>query len=112
MRTPVAYSVAGKPGVTIFAILMKHQELYEELRGLAAEMGLPVRIEMGDFDGGICTKNHQRLILINRRHDIPRRVNVIACALHGSGLLESIYVKPVLRQAIDDEVALAGIAGK
>lgn len=85
---------------------MKDQELYQELRDLATQVGLPVRIELGDFDGGICTVKDAQLILVNRRHDVPRRNGVIARALQSSGLLEGVFVKPALREAIEDEVAM------
>jgi uncharacterized ferritin-like protein (DUF455 family) len=85
---------------------MTHQEFYDELKILAEQKGLSVRVEMGDFDGGICTINDQRVILLNRRHDISRRVNVVARALHASGL-DDMFVKPVVREMIEDELARA-----
>lgn len=90
---------------------MTHQQIYDELKLLAEQMGLTVRLEMGDFDGGICTVNEQRVILINRRHDITRRVNVLARAVHAEGL-EEVFVKPALRDFIEDEVARAKAAAQ
>lgn len=89
---------------------MTHQQIYDELKQLAEQMGIAVRLEVGDFDGGSCTVNEQRVILINRRHDITRRVNVLARALHGEGL-DEVFVKPALRDFIEDEVARARAAG-
>lgn len=88
---------------------MTQQEIYDELRLLAENMGLTVRIEMGDFEGGICTVNDQRILLINRRHHFGKRVNVMARALYGAGL-DEVFVKPAVREAIDEEVALTGNA--
>ncbi|MBC8145192.1 MAG: hypothetical protein H7X80_06370 [bacterium] len=83
---------------------MTSQQIYEELKIVAEQKGLPVRLEMGDFDGGICTVKERRVILINRRHDLPRRVHVIARALYASGL-DDVFVKPAIREIIDDEMA-------
>ncbi len=85
---------------------MTQEETYDELKQLALELGLVIRHEMGDFDGGLCTIKEQRVVLVNRRHPIRRRIHVVARALHETGL-DAIFVKPALRDIIDDEVALA-----
>ncbi|MCB0711923.1 MAG: hypothetical protein KDD67_06305 [Ignavibacteriae bacterium] len=83
---------------------MTQQEFYDELKALAAQKEIKVRLEAGNFEGGLCTVDHQQVILINRRHHQTRRVNVLARALHEVGL-DDLYVKPALRDRIDDEVA-------
>ena len=81
-----------------------HQQIYDELKSVAEQLGMAVRVEMGDFDGGICKLKDRKIILVNRRHDLSRRVNIIARALNAVGL-DGIFVKPALREIIDDEVA-------
>lgn len=83
---------------------MTQQEVYEELRELAREKGVKVRLETGNFAGGLCTVDAQPVILINRRHHQTRRITVLARALHDLGL-DDVFVKPALRDRIDDEVA-------
>lgn len=85
---------------------MTSQQIYEELKIVAEQKGLAVRLELGDFDGGICTVKERQVILVNRRHDLPRRVHVIARALHASGL-DDVFVKPAIREIIEDEIARA-----
>lgn len=85
---------------------MTSQQFYDELKLIAEQMGLSVRLEMGDFDGGLCTVMDRKVILLNRRHDISRRVNVIARVLHANGL-DDVFVKPAIREMIEDEVARA-----
>ncbi len=84
---------------------MTQQQIYDELKLLAEQMGLMVRIEMGDFEGGICTVHSKRLLLINRRHHFGRRIHVMARSLHDAGL-DQVFVKPALRDAIEEEMAL------
>lgn len=87
---------------------MTHQETYEELKELARTMGFAIRVEMGEFDGGLCTIRDQQVILVNRRHPLNRRIRLLAQSLHTIGLAD-VYVKPALRNIIEDEVAaLAG----
>ena len=85
---------------------MTEQQKYEELKLLAEQMGLGFRSEIGDFDGGLCTIKEQRVILLNRRYPLARRINVMARALHQAGL-DNVFVKPAVRAVIDDEVATA-----
>ncbi len=84
---------------------MTQQEMYEELKAVADQLGLAVRLELGDFEGGLCVVKEKRVILVNRRHDMGRRLSVIARALHKAGL-ESVYVKPAIREIIEEEVSL------
>ncbi len=83
---------------------MTHDELFEELKSLAAQLNLPVRFETGDFDGGLCVVNDTRLIILNRRAALPRKVGTLALSLAQCNL-DSIYVKPAVREAIEDELA-------
>lgn len=85
---------------------MTQQEVYDELKVLADQKGIKVRLETGNFAGGLCTVDDQQIILINRRHHQTRRLNVLARALHEVGL-DDVYVKPILRDRIEDEVATA-----
>lgn len=86
---------------------MTQQQTYDELKLLAEQIGLTVRVEMGDFDGGLCTVHDRKVILINRRHFLSKRINVMARALNQIGLGD-VFVKPALRETIEDEVATAG----
>lgn len=81
---------------------MTQQEIYEEFKALAEQLGLSVRQELGDFDGGLCVVNEKKVILVNRRHDMGKRLSVIARALHRVGLGE-VFVKPVIREIIEEE---------
>ncbi len=45
---------------------MKHEEIVQELQDVARQMGITVRFERGDFEGGYCILKAQKLLLINR----------------------------------------------
>jgi len=83
--------------------IVTQQETYEELKELARSVGLSVRVETGDFDGGLCTVRDTQVILINRRHPLARRINLLARSLNAFGI-DDRFVKPALRSVIDDEV--------
>ncbi|HEX9007427.1 MAG TPA: hypothetical protein VF889_09040 [Bacteroidota bacterium] len=88
---------------------MKHEELIEELHALAAQLGVTIRYERGDFEGGYCILRDQRILLINRRLVPSRKAALLAVAIQQIGL-DNVYLKPVVRAYIDDEVAKAARA--
>ena len=83
---------------------MKHEELIEELQLLAGQLGVTVRYEKGDFEGGFCVLKEERLLLVNKRLAPNKRASVLALGLHAVGL-DNIYLKPALRGYIEDETA-------
>ena len=83
---------------------MKHEELIAEFEQLAAQMGVEVRYEKGDFDGGYCILKSDRILLINRKLMTNKKASVFALALHTIGL-DNVFVKPAVREFIEDEVA-------
>ena len=85
---------------------MKHEEISQELHELAKQLGVNIRYEKGDFEGGYCTLKDEKMVLINKRLVPTQRAAVLAVALQEIGL-DNIYIKPVLREFIEDEVAKA-----
>lgn len=83
---------------------MRYEELLAEFERLAAQLGVAVRYEKGDFDGGYCILKRDRILLINRRLMPTKKAGVFARALHEIGL-ENVFVKPAVRDFIEDEVA-------
>jgi hypothetical protein len=83
---------------------MKQEELLSELEQLAQQLGVVVRYEKGDFEGGYCVLKADRMLLVNKRLMPNKRSSVFAIALHEIGL-ENIFIKPAVREYIEDEVA-------
>lgn len=83
---------------------MKHLALIAELEQLADQLNLRVRYEIGDFDGGFCILKDERMLVINKKLTHARRAAVLAQALAEVGL-DALYIKPSLRQYIEDEIA-------
>jgi hypothetical protein len=83
---------------------MTSEELFEALKSLSGEMGLKIRFENGNFEGGYCLLREEKMLVINRRTTIPRKNRTLALGLHEYGL-DNMYVSPALRESIEDEVA-------
>lgn len=85
---------------------MTAEELLEELKRVAAEIGLKVRFETGNFEGGYCLLREEKLLVINRRANVTRKIRTLALGLSDFGL-GNIYLSPAVREAIGDEIAKA-----
>ena len=83
---------------------MKYIILIADLEELANQLGLKVRYEKGNFEGGFCILKEERLLVVNKKLPDPRRASVLAQALNEYGI-ENVFVKPGLRQYIEDEIA-------
>ena len=83
---------------------MKHEMLIQELQDVATQLGVTIRFERGDFEGGYCILRDQKILLVNRRLFPARKASVLAIAMHEIGL-EDMYLKPAVREYIEDEIA-------
>ncbi len=90
---------------------MKQEEIIEELHGLARQLGVSIRYDRGDFEGGYCILKEQKLLLVNKRLMPGRKAAILAIAMQEIGL-DNVYLKPALRAFIEDEVAKAARSPK
>ncbi len=83
---------------------MKNEEILAELHELAKQIGVTIRYEKGDFEGGYCILKDQGVLLVNKRLFPQRKSAILAIAINEIGL-DNVYVKPALREYIEDEIA-------
>ena len=82
---------------------MNYAHILADLEELTGQLGIQLRYEKGDFDGGYCILKEQKVLVVNKRlHDL-RKASVLAQALTEFGL-DSVFVKPALRKYIEDEL--------
>ena len=83
---------------------MKKELLLEELRDACSHIGLTLRFEKGDFRGGWCVLHDKNVLVVNKRFSIERKNSTIARALGELGI-DVMYLKPAVRDFIEDELA-------
>jgi hypothetical protein len=83
---------------------VNHQQLLAELEQLAQQLGIQLRYEKGDFEGGYCVLREKKMLVVNKRLHDARKASSLAQALAEYGI-ETTFIKPVLREYIDDERA-------
>lgn len=85
---------------------MTQEQILRELETLAANSGIGLRYEKGDFEGGYCVLKDERLIVVNKKLAPQRRASILAQGLAEIGI-DEMYLKPALREFIEDELAKA-----
>ena len=83
---------------------MNYPQIVTELEELTKQLGVTIRYEKGDFEGGFCILKEERMLVVNKRLHDARKAASIAQALGQFGL-ETMYIKPALRGFIEDELA-------
>ncbi|HTY12272.1 MAG TPA: hypothetical protein VMF88_14520 [Bacteroidota bacterium] len=82
------------------------EETLSELETVARDMGVTIRYEKGDFDGGYCLLKDARIIVVNKKLNPNKKASVISQAFGELGI-ENIYIKPAVRLFIEDELVRA-----
>jgi len=80
---------------------MKIEQVIKELESAVEQLGLRVRREKGNFRGGYCIRNDEEFLMLNRVHPPEVHLAVLAEALKTMEI-DSVYLKPVVRQALED----------
>lgn len=77
------------------------EEILEQLKSLANELGATVRFEKGDFKGGYCIIKDSKVIVVNKLANLQRKVMILSAALKELGI-DQIYLNPRLREIIEE----------
>ena len=80
---------------------MKEDEVISGLEEVMGSLGVQVRYEKGDFDGGLCKLKDKRLLIVNSAALPSQRIKILATELSQMEL-ENVFMVPALRQVIDD----------
>ena len=79
---------------------MKQEEIYDHFEQLADKLNITILEGRGDFEGGFCTLNGDRFVVLNRGRPLEQRLRVLAISF-GDLDLEQQYIMPILRKFID-----------
>ena len=77
------------------------EEIIQELKTLATQLGAEVRFEKGDFKGGYCILKENKVIVVNKMANLQRKVMILSMALKELGI-DQIYMTPKIREIIEE----------
>ena len=78
------------------------KQMLAELEDVASKLGYKVRYEKGNFEGGYCLLKDSKLLVVNSRNEIERRIIIVAKSLKLIGI-DDVFVKPGVREIIEKE---------
>lgn len=76
------------------------ENILNELKDIASEMGVKVRYERGDFKGGYCLLKESKVIVINKLSTTQRKVMILVSALREMGIDEE-SLSPKIKTIIE-----------
>lgn len=77
------------------------EEVIQDLKSVATQLGASVRFEKGDFKGGYCILKDSKVIVINKNANLQRKAAILSFALKELGV-DNIYLNPRLREMIEE----------
>ena len=80
---------------------MKNNDLLDEFHLLAEKLDVKIMKGKGDFSGGSCTVNNEKVIVINNGKPIEQRLNILASCFKDYNL-DGLFIIPALREYIKD----------
>lgn len=83
---------------------MDYNKLIQELELIAQQLGIKIRYEKGNFDGGFCILKDQKVLVVNKKLFDNQKSSILARGIAEIGI-DNLYIKPAVRQYIEDEVA-------
>ncbi len=81
---------------------MKLTVVFQEFEQIAEELNIRILQEKGNFNGGYCLLEEQRIIVINKIKPLEQRIRALAQAFSRFDTSQ-IYLKPAIREMIESE---------
>jgi hypothetical protein len=83
------------------------QQLFMLLCQVCQKLGIEIRTEAGQFEGGNCFFNGKEFIYLNKNHTIDQQIEVLISFLKTTNL-EKIYLSPKIRSYIEEDEFVIG----
>jgi hypothetical protein len=77
--------------------------VYQEFEKLAESLEIKIIQEKGNFNGGYCLLEKEKIIVINKLKPLEQRIRALAQAFSKLDI-SNIYLKPAIRDIIASEV--------
>ena len=81
---------------------MKLTVVFQEFEQIAEELNIRILQEKGNFNGGYCLLEEQRIIVINKVKPLEQRIRALAQAFSRFDTSQ-IFLKPAIREMIESE---------
>lgn len=80
---------------------MEDDILLQQLESLIHDLSIKLRYEKGDFQGGLCKVNGEKIFIVNKKLPTERKIKIFAEDLSQLDL-DNIFMVPAVRKIIDE----------
>ena len=81
---------------------MKSNKIFQELETIAETLDIKIIQEKGNFKGGYCLLEKEKIIVINKLKPVEQRIRALALAFSKLDITQ-IYLKPAIREFIESQ---------
>ena len=82
---------------------MKQKIIYEELIDLSQKLGIKIIHDKGDFKGGYCLLEDEKIIVLNKLKPMEQHIKSLI-EIFSKRDTSEIFIKPAIRELIDLEL--------
>lgn len=79
---------------------MKPDKLYLELEEIIERLGYKVRKERGNFKGGYCVLEGEKILMVNKNHTPDIQAGMLGRFLQEQDGIEDMFIKPAVRKEL------------
>ena len=79
---------------------MKPDKIFKEMENIAETLGVKIVQEKGDFKGGYCLLEKEKIIVLNKLKPVEQQIQALVQAFSRWDT-SGIYMKPAIREIID-----------
>ena len=81
---------------------MKSAKIFQELEDIAQTLNIKIIQGIGNFKGGYCLLEKEKIIVINKLKPVEQRIKALA-QIFSLFDTSQIYMKPAIREFIESE---------
>jgi len=81
---------------------MKEQDILLALEDVVSSLNIQLRYEKGDFSGGFCRVDDDKLIILNADYTRKKKINILSRELSRIKL-DDVFIVPAIRKLIEKE---------
>lgn len=82
----------------------KPEAILEELEKFVKSLGITLRYERGDFEGGYCVLKEQKMIVINKFANTQKRISLLSQSIVEIGIDENLMDENI-KNIVEEELA-------
>ena len=78
---------------------MNDEVILQEIENVFSKLGITIRYERGDFIGGLCRLKEDKIVILNRKLPVKKKIQLLAKELSRFNI-DEIFILPAIKEII------------